>query len=87
MTKVFCISYSVDVSFNKEKDIIYMDIYIEQENGESLVERNVIPYIAGTNDVDLLMEKWLGTRGDRKSINKAIIDGFKKELKELLKQK
>lgn len=84
MTKVFCISYSVDVSFNKERDVIYMDTYTEQENGESLMKRDVIPYIEGMSDVDLLMENWLRTRKDKKSISKAIKDGFRKELKELL---
>lgn len=86
MTKVFCLSHTVDVSFNKEKDAIYMDIYTEQtNNGEPFMERVMIPYIEGTTDIELLMSKWLQTKKVRYA-SKEIRDGFRKELKILLNQ-
>ena len=58
MTEVIHVSHSVDVSFNKERDVIYMDIYTQQINGNSLLQRTIIPYVEGTKDIDLLMSRW-----------------------------
>lgn len=84
MTEVIHISHSVDVSFNKERDVIYMDIYTHQINGNSLLQRTVIPYVEGTKDIDLLMSKWAKAINGKRYMEKAIVDGFRKELKELL---
>ena len=84
MTEVIHISHSVDVSFNKERDVIYMDIYTHQINGNSLLQRTIINYVEGIKDIDLLMSKWVKTINGKRYMEKAIVDGFKKELKELL---
>ena len=90
MKKVSEYTYFVEASLNENKNMIYMCVYERRETGNMLVVQNsTIPYIMGTGDIDILINKWVRTIDQNKMCNKWFLpakEGFKEELKRLLKE-
>lgn len=90
MKKVLEYTYFVEASFSENKDMIYMCVYERRETGNMLVVQNsTIPYVIGMGDIDILINKWIRTLDKNEMCNMWFLpakEGFKEELKRLLKE-
>lgn len=90
MRKVLEYTYFVEAEFNKNKSMIYMNVYERRETGNTFVlPSSSISYTRGLDDVDTLINKWTMTLSNSTACSMWFVpvkEGFKEELKRLLKE-